>query len=103
MVKQINVGYLIIEHPDGRTQEVLIQANRELTVGRSKHNNIILEGRDVARSHVLFKSWDSSVYAFHLATKCETLLNGKVLDCEARLESGDILVIGETRFRYITT
>lgn len=59
MVKQINVGYLIIEHPDGRTQEVLIPANSNLTVGRSKRNNIILDRGDVARSHVEFKSEDS--------------------------------------------
>ena len=71
MVKQINVGYLIIEHPDGRTQEVLIPANSELTVGRSKRNDIILGRGNVSRSHVLFKSWDSSVHANNLTTRWE--------------------------------
>ena len=98
--KQTTVGYLIVEHPDGRTQKVLIPVNRELTVGRSNRNDIIVDGANVSRCHVVFRTDGSSILVIDTGHN-PTLVNGsELLHVVRRLESGDVLVISDTRLTY---
>ena len=70
------------------------------TVGRSSRNDVCLSDPFASRFHVEFRRDGEDFFAADVGSANGTLLNGKPLGKQTRLQPGDELRIGETSIRF---
>ena len=77
----------------------LLQSNRDVCIiGRRNGCDIVLSDNQVSRAHCLLFSYFGYPVVFDLLSRNQTLVNGTPTVYQA-LKNGDILTIGDTRFR----
>jgi hypothetical protein len=73
-------------------------------IGRSKQNNdIVLTDRAVSREHVLIREEQGHFTIYDRASKTGTYVNESRLEGPLLLDHDDVVEIGDTRLRFITT
>lgn len=86
---------LIIRQKDLKPYRVKLDKVRT-TIGRSSRNDVCVSDPFASRFHVEVRREDSDFHVVDLGSANGTLLNGKRLAGQARLQLGDELRIGET-------
>jgi pSer/pThr/pTyr-binding forkhead associated (FHA) protein len=84
--------YLVYGLGDGRDQ-VVIWDTRDVEVGRSKNQDIMLSDPEVSREHTLFRK-DGEL---------GTLVNGERISSERELQPGDVVRIGPLELKFGNT
>jgi len=71
----------------------------EITIGREKDNDIILENENVSRRHARISRRMGRFYLSDLASKNGTSLNGEIIK-KAVMRDGDEIRLGDAAFRF---
>lgn len=74
--------------------------DRELSIGRSADNDIVIADQYVSHHHVLIYRQENQYAAEDLGSRNHTYLNDGVLTGRAYLHAGDILRIGGVSLRF---
>jgi len=72
-----------------------------LTVGRDPENHVVIETDSVSRRHARIEPYNAEWYLVDLDSTNGTYLNDKMV-VRARLESGDLIKIGDTIFKFLS-
>jgi hypothetical protein len=72
---------------------------RELTIGRSPSNSIVLSHRFVSSHHATVRLQGNEVLLVDEGSTNGTFLNGSRITAASRLKPGDAFVVGDTTFR----
>lgn len=99
---------LQITEPNGNIWEKVLPSSAGIhTIGRSKDNDVVLNDRRVSRKHAHIKSdgenftiIDGYLEAGQLVRSVNHLFVNGVTSLEWRLNSGDLIVIGESRLLF---
>lgn len=98
---------LIITEPSGRAWEVELLVGKDLSIGRAKDNDIVINDRRASRKHArivseggVFKIVDGYFQEGELVRSVNhVFVNGSPM-LEKQLESGDSIMIGESRLEF---
>jgi hypothetical protein len=98
----INPGRLVvIESAIVNVGEELELDSSPLTIGRSEHNDVALEGDEFASArHVRVEPRRDGVWVNDLGSTNGTFVNGVQIDRPRKLVNGDVLRVGETELRF---
>lgn len=94
--------YLVYGLGEGREQ-VVIWDTREVEVGRSKSQDIMLSDPEVSREHTLFRKDGERYTVQDRGTALGTLLNGERISSERELQPGDVVRIGPLELKFGST
>jgi hypothetical protein len=100
----INPGRLVVIESEivavGREFEL---DSTPLTIGRSEHNDVALEGDEFASArHVRVEPRRDGVWVNDLDSTNGTFVNGVQIDRPRKLVNGDVVRVGETELRFET-
>jgi hypothetical protein len=91
------VPVLIVE--GGSLNRRRFPIERELTIGRSPSNSIVLSHRFVSSHHATVRLQGNEVLLVDEGSTNGTFLNGSRITAASRLKPGDAFVVGDTTFR----
>jgi adenylate cyclase len=101
---------LNITEPTGRTWEYDLPADRTITIGRAKDNEVILNDRRVSRKHAFifndgsgFKIIDGYVENGQLFRSVNHVFINDEVRLEHLLDESDVVIIGESRLEFHKT
>jgi len=89
---------LEIVGPDGARR---LRAVRAVLIGRTSAAGVRLEDPTVSRLHARVERREDGIYVEDLGSRNGTLLNGKPLGREARLDPGDRVRVGSTDIVFV--
>jgi pSer/pThr/pTyr-binding forkhead associated (FHA) protein len=100
--QSINPGRLVV------IESEIVDVGREfdldsspLTIGRSEHNDIALDGDEFASArHVRVEPRRDGVWVNDLGSTNGTFVNGVQIDRPRKLMNGDVVRVGETELRF---
>jgi len=96
--KRSRVARMLIGNTDGRELRFPLFKDR-LTIGRTANNDIQLNVRYISRRHAVIVSDDGQTRLVDWGSKNGVYVNQKRI-AERFLQSGDVVTIGTTKFRY---
>ena len=73
---------------------------RELSIGRSEDNHVVLPDQFVSHHHVLIYRRENQYVAEDLGSRNHTYLNDNILTGRTYLHAGDVLRIGAVSLRF---
>jgi len=79
---------------------VVAVEDREISVGRSLTNELVLEGETVSRKHCMLAGQGASLKIQDLGSTNGTYVNERPLNTSHELEVGDLVQIGDHTLRY---
>ena len=85
---------LAVQSADGTRQRFPL-AKERITIGRSRENDVFLPDQWLSRHHAEIRQRDGAFFLADLGSKNGTLLNGTKVSQECRLQSGDVVTLGE--------
>lgn len=88
---------MVIEGPDRGARHPL--SGRATTIGREMSNDITLTDEQVSRQHAKIISMKGSFFIQDLGSSNGTYVNGEKEE-EAILETGDVLLLGQTELVF---
>jgi pSer/pThr/pTyr-binding forkhead associated (FHA) protein len=98
LAKQYAAGFLI--STDKEKYVAFIPRDAAITVGRGSNNDMILNDMTVSRNHLMVISEGDSVFLRDLEPTNPTYLNGKRIETKTKVNTGDIIKIGETILKF---
>lgn len=98
IAKQYAAGFLI--SIDKKKNVAFIPRNATITVGRGSNNDMILDDITVSRNHLMVISEDDSVFLKDLEPTNPTYLNGSKIETRTKVNTGDIIKIGDTTLKF---
>jgi two-component system response regulator HydG len=93
---------LLIEHSDGRHEEVPLPLDCATTLGRSRKCTICLSDKHISGHHAKITYRESRWFLSDCESMNGTYLDGRRLEQEAALEHGQVIVIGGVRLKFLT-
>jgi pSer/pThr/pTyr-binding forkhead associated (FHA) protein len=100
--RQKVTAYLVYGLGDGREQ-IVIWDTREVEVGRSKSQDIMLSDPEVSREHTLFRKDGERYTVQDRGTGLGTLVNGERISSAQELQPGDVVRIGPLELKFGST
>lgn len=92
--------FLILSTPQGE-QEFVLEEDRDLKIGRSDDNEIIILDQWVSRHHAIIKKVDKTRYSLiDLDTKNGTFINEQTINLPTILNNGDVIRLGHTKLTF---
>ena len=85
---------LVISDDEGKTTVVPLVRD-EITIGRKEGNTIRLTERNVSRRHARLRKMNGSFFIDDLGSYNGVKINGRRIDAESELQSGDQVTIGD--------
>ena len=85
----------------GSEEAINILNGNEIRIGRGVNCQIVLADGTVSREHCLLKQTPCGFRIYDLGGRNGTILNGKVLQAEVLLRTGDIIRVGKTDILYV--
>lgn len=80
-----------------------VELDDNLSIGRSAHNQLVLDDVKVSRQHAEIRRVEGNYYRLSdLASSNGTWVNGQRLTVPKDLEDGDIIEIGSVKMQFIT-
>ena len=86
-----------LELPDGHTRT--LRAG-ELTVGRSRDNQLALPDSTVSRRHAYFRQVQHTWWVYDCGSSNGTWVNGAPVQGHRALREGDVIQVGEQALRF---
>ena len=78
------------------------ELTKDITIGRDRSNDIVIEAADVSRQHARLEKRDKGEWWLtDLASRNGTRRNGTTLEGTVTLMNGDLITIGGVIFKYI--
>jgi pSer/pThr/pTyr-binding forkhead associated (FHA) protein len=71
-----------------------------INIGRDRENDIVIDDPYISRHHVQLRLRDGAYLLFDVNSQAGTFVNG-VRVREHRLQTGDVIVVGNTRLLYL--
>lgn len=87
---------LVVVKGSNAGRDYLLLDNARTIIGRGKDCNIRILDLLVSRNHCKIEGRDGTFYVDDLNSTNKTLLNGKEVDNETKLDIGDTIKIGDT-------
>lgn len=72
----------------------------EITIGRTMENDVVLPDPGISRQHVSIRDKGGAYILKDLGSSNGTILNGRRIDEEEVIKSGDIIVVGGAQVRF---
>ncbi len=85
---------ITLVHPDGR-EEYIEYKDREVTIGRSSDNKLVLKRTDISRRHAKLILYEGRLIVIDLKSENSTFLNGEKVLLPRVVNVGDIIDIGD--------
>src|SRR5687768_16964986 len=85
---------LEIAAPDGGRRVLTLEKER-VTIGRARENDLFLPDRWLSRHHAEIRLAEGVYHLFDLGSKNGTLVNRVPVRDSLRLQSGDVITLGE--------
>jgi hypothetical protein len=70
-------------------------------IGRGKQNDLVLADKAVSREHILIREENERFTLYDRGSKTGTLVNDRRVEYPVLLEHDDLIVIGDTRLRFV--
>jgi pSer/pThr/pTyr-binding forkhead associated (FHA) protein len=99
MATQFAIGVLIKNPKSDDRERIFIPPHCRLVAGRSQDNPISIDP-STSRQHCAFDANDTDVYAEELGSPNGSFINGEQFSGRRKLETGDIIAMGQTTFRF---
>jgi len=97
MAVQFAIGVLIKNPESEERERIFLPPNCRLIAGRSPDNPIsTVDDLSTTRQHCAFDADDTNVYVEELGSFNGSFINKTLLDGRHKLETGDVITIGET-------
>jgi hypothetical protein len=100
---QFAIGVLIKNPETPEREKIFVPPNCRLVVGRAPDNSIVIDDPRVSRHHFAFYANDADAFVEELAggrSPTPIFLNGQRIIGRHRLGTDDLIVAGETKFRF---
>lgn len=91
------IATIIVKHPSGNEQRLVLRDGQEVTAGRETNNDIAIEDPGVSRVHASFAATSTGVVLADRSSTNGTFLNGELLKGMKDLTSKDIIDIGRAK------
>ena len=101
LAEQFGTYVLIVREPGQERQKRFLLPSTRLVVGRSGAADISISDPAASLTHSAFEARESGVFVIDLGTTRGTLSNGVRVGQPTRLESGDVVTIGETHITFV--
>lgn len=99
LAEQFGTCILIVREPDRERRKHFLLAGTRLVAGSNVTADIPIP--NASRSHAAFEVRESAVFVVDLGTGNGTLVNGARVTTPTRLESGDVVTIGQTHITFV--
>lgn len=101
MAAQFAIGVLIFKQSETSERErIFVPPNCQLVAGRSSENPIYIADPNISKHHCAFNADDENVYVVDLGSTNASYLNGQLIRGACRLETGDIVSVGQTELLF---
>lgn len=94
------VKLVVLESADPKLLNKEIKFSHEISVGRSKDNDIVIEDIYASHHHIIISPYKNRYQIEDLKSRNHTYLNDQILNGKAFLQNGDIIRIGCLVFRF---
>jgi hypothetical protein len=101
LAEQFGTCLLIVREPGQERQKHFLLPGTRLVVGRSESAQIQLTETAASGKHSAFEVREAGVFVVDLGTANGTFMNGARVAEAARLESGDVVTIGQTHITFV--
>lgn len=101
LAEQFGTGLLIVHEPGKDRQKRFLLPGTRVVVGRQPGSDVQITDPAASRSHSAFEVRESGVFVIDLGTANGTLLNGARVAEATRLESGDVVTIGQAYITFV--
>lgn len=96
------VGYAVLEFLDEngniRKSEKIYKNN--FSIGREDSNDIVLQDDKISRKQCTISQLENKYFIYNLSKTNQTKLNGLDVNKSSEISFGDIVDIGDTKFRF---
>lgn len=101
LAEQFGTGLLIVREPGQERQKYFLLPGIRLVVGRRGSADIQIAEPAASASHTAFEARESGAFVTDLGTNSGTFKNGARVTDAMRLESGDVVTIGQTHITFV--
>lgn len=101
LAEQFGTCLLIVREPGHERQKHFLMPGARLVVGRHEQADIRIAEQEASRQHSAFEVREAGVFVVDLGTDSGTFSNGVRVAEAARLESGDVVTIGQTHINFV--
>ncbi len=91
------IATLLVKHPDGTEQRLVMRDGQEVTAGREISNDIVINDPGVSRVHSSFAATGSGLVLADRSSTNGTFVNGEKIIAMRDLTSQDIIDIGRAK------
>jgi len=101
LAEQFGTSLLVVREPGQERQKHFLLPGTRLVVGRDESVQIRIAETAASRKHTAFEVREAGVFVVDLGTVDGTWMNGARVHEAARLESGDVVTIGQTHITFV--
>lgn len=102
VARQFSIAVLVQIDEDGSTLgKFFLPAFCRFTIGRSVDHDLTINDPYLSRDHGLFYYSKGKMYYKDTSALNATSVNGKKISESRRLKTGDILILGKTRMKFV--
>ncbi len=91
---------VVLYHPDGGEERYSFE-EREVSIGRSSDNKIVLKRTDVSRRHAKLLLFEGNLILLDLNSENGTFLNGEKISLPKLVQPGDLVEIGDYKLEIL--
>ncbi|MDR3116648.1 MAG: FHA domain-containing protein [Bifidobacteriaceae bacterium] len=101
VISKLELGTaLLLEHKDGQIDARYLLNTPTTLIGRNESADILLDDNTISRKHALITRQDNNWTLKDLASLNGTYINGNRIENEAKINSGDKILIGKYHFVF---
>ena len=101
LAEQFGTSLLIVREPGQERRKHFLLPGTRLVVGRSSTAQIRIADAAASRQHSAFEVREAGVFVVDFGTYNGTFMNGARIAEATRLESGDVVTIGQTPITFV--
>lgn len=99
--EQFGTYFVIVREPDQKSRKCFLMPGTRLIVGQSSSADICVAESSASRQHMAFDVRPAGVFAVDLQTANGIKVNGVPARASVKLESGDVVTIGQTNLTFV--
>lgn len=97
---QNEVALIVLEAADPKLANKKISFSGQISIGRGKENDIVLDDIYVSHHHAVISPVRNLYQIEDLQSRNHTYINGNILNGKEFLQNGDVIKIGCVSFRF---
>ena len=100
LLAQNEVALIVLEAADPKLANKKISFSGQISIGRGKENDIVLDDIYVSHHHAVISPVRNLYQIEDLQSRNHTYINGNILNGKEFLQNGDVIKIGCVSFRF---